>query len=56
MHRTILASSTGWNSNCPTCTHRRAPLMVAPRVGDQGEQQQEHPAGQEEVAVAVEVA
>ena len=41
MHSTILASSTGWNSNCPTWTHSRAPLMVLAEVGDQGEQQQD---------------
>ena len=55
MHSTILASSTGWNWNLPTWTHSRAPLMVLAEMGDQREQEQDHPAGQQQVAVAVEV-
>ena len=55
MHSTILPSSTGWNSNEPILIHSRAPLMLAPDMGDQGQQQQDHADGQEQVAVPVEV-
>ena len=55
MHSTILPSSTGWNSKEPIFTHSRAPLMFAPTVGDQRQQEQGHAEGQQQVAVPVEV-
>ncbi len=59
MTSTILASSTGWNSNLPDVhpeTGSAGERGIDAEVGHEGQQEEDHPEGEQEVAVSVEVA